>query len=198
MKLGPAGVFVNCVFFMAQAMSKRLAAQYPRIHVQTCAPHSVSLFFSDICKKLWQVRLMLANYCRLHRLFGSGSMHSPYTLFSKQSKAFNGGWKVGLLRAADTCMAGHAYAQVQMLRLKDSLLATIALAGYIDLKLKGFPKKVEAYLQNPDMWEATFVLHCCLFPMICVLRLGDKSARRGMSQIVNLVHQTDEAIKNSM
>jgi hypothetical protein len=30
-----------------------LAAKYPRIHVQTCAAHSVSLFFSDICQKLW-------------------------------------------------------------------------------------------------------------------------------------------------
>jgi hypothetical protein len=58
--------------------------------------------------------------------------------------------------------------------------------------------KVEAYLQNPDMWEATFVLHRCLFPMIRVLRLGDKSACGGMSQIVYLVHQMDEAIKNSM
>jgi hypothetical protein len=126
-------------------------------------------------------------------------MHSPYALFSQQSKAFNGGWKVGLLHAADTHMAGHAYAQVRMLCLKDALLATITSAAYIDLKLKGFPKKVEAYLQNPDMWEATFVLHCCLFPMIRVLRLGDKSAcRGGMSQIEYLVHQTDEAIKNSM
>jgi hypothetical protein len=70
--------------------------------------------------------------------------------------------------------------------------------GVHDLKLKGFPKKVEAYLQNPDMWEGTFVLHHCLFPMIRVLRLGDKSACGGMSQIVYLVHQTDEAIKNSM
>jgi hypothetical protein len=125
-------------------------------------------------------------------------MHSPYTLFSQQSKAFNGSRKVGLLHAADTCMAGHAYAQVWMLRLEDALLATLFLAACIDVKLKGFPKKVEANLQNPDMWEATFVLHRCLFPMICVLRLGDKSACGGMSQIVYLVHQTDEAIKNSM
>jgi hypothetical protein len=95
-------------------------------------------------------------------------------------------------------MAGHAYAQVRMLGLKDALLATITLAAYIDLKLKGFPKKVEAYLQNPDMWEATFVLRHCLFPMICDLRLGDKSACGGMCQIVYLVHQMDEAIKNSM
>jgi hypothetical protein len=95
-------------------------------------------------------------------------------------------------------MAGHAYAQVCMLRLKDSLLATITSAAYINLKLKGFPKKVEAYLQNPDMWDATFVLQRCLFPMIRVLRLGDESACGGMSKIVYYVHQTDKAIENSM
>jgi hypothetical protein len=48
-------------------------------------------------------------------------------------------------------MASHAYAQARMLRLKDALLATMSLAVYIDLKLKGFPKPVDAYLQNPDM-----------------------------------------------
>jgi hypothetical protein len=201
-KLDPAGVRVDCVFFdgasNVQKAGRLLAANYPRIHVQTCAAHSVSLFFSDICKKLWQVRLMLVNYRRLYSMFGSGSMHIPYALFCKQSMAFNGGRKVGLLRASDTRMAGHAYAQVRMLRLKDALLATITSAAYLDQKLKGVAKKVEAYLQNPDMWEACFVLQRCLFPMICVLRLGDKSACGGMSKIVYYVHKTDEAIKNSM
>lgn len=201
-KLDPEGLRVDCVFFdgasNVQKAGRLLAAKYPRIHVQTCAAHSVSLFFSDVCKKLWQVRLMLVNYRRLYRLFGSGSMHSPYALFCQQSKNFNGGRKVGLLRASDTRMAGHAYAQVRMLRLKDALLATITSAGFVDLKLKGFPKKVVAYLQNPDMWEATFVLQRCLFPMIRVLRLGDKSACGGMSKIVYFVHQTDDAIQNSM
>jgi hypothetical protein len=42
-------------------------------------------------------------------------MHSPYALFSQQSKALNGGWKVGLLCVADTGMAGHVYAQVRIL-----------------------------------------------------------------------------------
>jgi hypothetical protein len=38
----------------------------------------------------------------------------------------------------------------------------------------------------------------CLFPMIRVLCLGDKSSCGRMSQIVYYVHQTDEAFKNSM
>jgi hypothetical protein len=50
-----------CVFFdgasNVQLAGQLLAAKYPRIHVQTCAAHSVSLFFSDVCKSLlfvWQ------------------------------------------------------------------------------------------------------------------------------------------------
>jgi hypothetical protein len=201
-KLDPQSLCIDCIFFdgasNVQKAGQLLAAKYPRIHVQTCAAHSVSLFFSDISKKLWQIRLMLVNYRRLFRLFGSGSMHSPYALFCQQSKIFNGGRKVGLLRAADTRMAGHAYAQVRMLRLREPLIATITSAAYIDLKLKGFPKKVEAYLQNADMWEACHVLQRCLFPMIRVLRLADKAACGGMCKIVYYVHQTDAAILNSV
>jgi hypothetical protein len=48
------------------------------------------------------------------------------------------------------------------------------------------------------MWEATIVIQQSLFPMICVLRLGDKLSCGSMSQIVYYVHQTDEAFKNSM
>jgi hypothetical protein len=141
---------------------------------------------------------MLVNYRRLYRLFGSGAMHSPYALFINQSKNFNGGRKVGLIRAAGTRMAGHAYAQCRMLRLRAPLMATITSAAYIDLKLKGFPKKVEEYLSNSDMWEATYIVQRCLFPMIRVLRLGDKAACGGMSKVLYYVHKTDEAIAQSM
>lgn len=138
------------------------------------------------------------NYRRLFRLFGSGAMHSPYALFVQQSKAFNKGHKVGLIRAADTQMAGHSYALCRMLRLRGPLIATISSAAYKDLKLKGFPIKVEEYLNNDDMWQATYELQRCLFPMIRCLRLSDKSACGGMSKIVYYVHKTDEAIRKSM
>jgi hypothetical protein len=201
-KIDPELTRIDCVFFdgasNVQKGGRLLEAKFPRIHVQACAAHSVSLFFSDISKKLWQIRLMLNNYRRLYRLFGSGAMHSPYALFIAQSKIFNGGRKVGLIKAADTRMAGHSYAQCRMLRLREPLIATISSAAYKDLKLKGFPKKVEQYLMNADMWEATYAVQRCLFPMIRVLRLADKSACGGMSKIVFYVHKTDEAILKSM
>jgi hypothetical protein len=95
-------------------------------------------------------------------------------------------------------MAGHVYAQNRMLRLRSPLMATIASAAYLDLKLKGFPKRVEEFISNKDMWEATYTLQRCLFPMLRVLRLGDKGACGGMSKIVYYVHKTDEAISKSM
>jgi hypothetical protein len=202
LRLDPLSTRIDCVFFDGasniQKAGRLLQAKYPRIHVQTCVAHSVSLFFSDICRKLWQVRLLLVNYRRLYRLFGSGAMHSQYALFINQTKQFNHGRKVGLIRAAGTRMAGHTYAQLRMLRLREPLVATINSAAYINLKLKGFPKKVEAFISNPDMWEATFILQRCLFPMIRVLRLGDVAACGGMSKVVYFVHKTDEAIQKSM
>jgi hypothetical protein len=201
-RLDPISTRIDSVFFdgasNVQKAGQLLAAKYPRIHVQVCAAHCVSLFFSDITKKLWQFRLLLVNYRRLFRLFGSGAMHSPYALFIQQSRNFNSGRKVGLIRAADTRMAGHTYAQVRMLRLKGPLLATISSAAYKDLKLNGFPLKVEEFLNNNDMWQATYELQRCLFPMIRVLRLCDKSACGGMSKLVYYVHKTDEAIEKSM
>jgi hypothetical protein len=99
-KLDPRNSCVDCVFYGAsnvQLAGQLLSAKYSCNHVQTCAAHLVSLFFSDVCKELWQFRFMLVNYCQLFCLFGSGSMHSPYALFCSQSKNFNDGRKVGLL-----------------------------------------------------------------------------------------------------
>jgi hypothetical protein len=200
--LDPKSTRIDSVFFdgasNVQKAGRLLQAQFPRVHVQHCAAHSVSLFFSDLCKKLWEVRLLLVNYQRVYRMFGSGSMHSPYALFIQQSKNFNAGRKVGLIRAADTRMAGHIYAQCRLLRLREPLLATIASAAFKDLKLKKKAEKVESFLSNPEMWKAVYVLLRCLYPMLRVLRLADQSECGGMSKILYYVHKTDEAIEKSM
>ena len=88
--------------------------------------------------------------------------------------------------------------KMRMLRFREPIIATINSAAYINLKLKGFPKKVEQFLSNPDMWEATFTLQHCLFPMLCVLWLGDTTSCGGMSKIMYYVHKTDDAIRTSM
>ena len=201
-ELDPTSTRIDSVFFdgasNVQKAGQLLAAKYPRMHVHACAAHCVSLFFSDICNRLWQIKLMLKNYRRLYRVFGSGAMHSPYALFIAQSKNFNGGRKVGLIKAAGTRMAGHAYAQCRMLRLREPLVATVTSATFLALKLTGVAKHVEPFVMNNDMWDATFVVQRCLYPMIRCLRLADKSACGGMSKIVYYVHRTDEALQKSM
>ena len=58
-KLDPTSTRIDCIVFDGAANVQKaghlLEAKYPRIHVQTCAAHSVSLFFSDICNKIWPV-----------------------------------------------------------------------------------------------------------------------------------------------
>jgi hypothetical protein len=90
-KLDPAGVFINCVFLWRKQCPKGWSIACSAVPSNPCPDLCCSfsfLVFLDICKKLWQVCLMLVNYRCLYRLFGSGPMHSPYALFSQQSKAF--------------------------------------------------------------------------------------------------------------
>ena len=83
-----------------------LEAKFPHISVIHGAEHVISLFYHDVfCIREFE---LLKRMNRLiYRYFGSGSMHSPYALFSKHSKDHNGGKCIGLIRAADTRMAGH-------------------------------------------------------------------------------------------
>jgi hypothetical protein len=64
-------------------------------------------------------------------------------------------------------MARHMYAQCRMLPLCGPLVATTSSVAYIGLKLKGFPKKVEQYILNPDIWQAAFVIQRCLLFVVC-------------------------------
>jgi hypothetical protein len=199
-KLDPSHTRMDCVFFdgasNVQKAGRVLEAKFPRLQVVHGAEHVASLFFADIAK-FWQVRHLLVHYRRLYRLFGSGSMHSPYALFIAQTKNFNQGRKVGLLRASDVRMAGHFIALHRMLRLRHPIAATMASAAYKDLKLKGFAKTVEAFVADKNMWNAVYLLLRCIFPVFRVLRLADKAACGGMSKLMYYVRRTDVAMLQS-
>ena len=109
-------------------------------------------------------------------MFGSGAMHGPYAMFQKHSQTFNGGVKIGLVRAADTRMAGFFYAFHRMLRLKPALEATVASVEFQSLRLtKSVVVKAVRFVQDKEMWNALHCLTRCLFPALRVLRLADKS-----------------------
>ena len=121
-----------------QKAGGRLEARFPHVSVLHGAEHVISLFYHDIFK-LRQFE-MLKNINRLiYRCFGSGSMHSPYAIFSKHCRDHNGGKPIGMIRAADTRMGGHVISMLRTLRLKDPLISTVSSASFLQGK---FPVRV--------------------------------------------------------
>jgi hypothetical protein len=116
-----------------QKAGQLLEAKFPNISVMHGAEHVISLFYNDVFRlKEFD---MLKNINRLiYRYFGSGSMHSPYAIFSKHSQDHNSGKCIGLIRAADTRMGGHVISIMRTLRLKDPLISTISSAAFLQGK----------------------------------------------------------------
>jgi hypothetical protein len=112
-----------------------LEAKFPHLSVIHGAEHVISLFYSDVFR-LPQFEVLKKLNRLIYSYFGSGSMHSPYAIFSKHSRDHNGGRCIGLIRAADTRMAGHVISMLRTLRLKDSLISTISSASFIQGKFK--------------------------------------------------------------
>jgi hypothetical protein len=130
-----------------QKAGQLLEAKFPNISVIHGAEHVVSLFYHDV----FQLKEfhMLKNINRLiYRYFGSGSMHSPYAIFSKHSRDHNNGKCIGLIRAADTRMGGHVISIMRTLRLKDPLISTISSAAFLQGK---FP--VSSYNFNASIFQ---------------------------------------------
>ena len=88
-KLDPQNTLLDCVFFDGAGdvpkAGRILAAINPRITVLHGAEHVVSLFCKDVAK-LTPIKVVILKYKFLYRVFGSGSMHRPYAVFSKCAK----------------------------------------------------------------------------------------------------------------
>ena len=95
-----------------------LGAYYPRTTTIKGGEHVVALFFNDLFAVVKEFRLLKAFNNSLYNLFG-GTRHVAGQTFAKFSKAENKGRPVGLLRAADTRMAGHAISLMRTLRLSN-------------------------------------------------------------------------------
>lgn len=196
--LDPNGVHLNAILFdgasNVQKAGRVIEAKYPQVSVLHGVEHVISLFFGDVAR-LCFVRFLVINYRRVYRVFGSGAMHAPYAIFRKQAQTFNGGVKIGLIRAADTRMAGYFYAFHRLLRLRAAVEATISSVEFQSLKLvKPVVLKAIAFLKDQNMWNA---LHCvtrCLFPALRVLRLADRS-EPGFDCLNYFLRKTDQSMK---
>lgn len=118
-----------------QKAGKLLEAKFPHISVIHGAEHVISLFYGDVFR-LKQFDMLKKMNRIIYRYFGSGSMHSPYAIFSKHSKEHNNGKSIGLVRASDTRMGGHVISMLRTLRLKQSLISTISSASFLQGKFQ--------------------------------------------------------------
>lgn len=118
-----------------QKAGSMLEAKFPHLSVLHGAEHVLSLFYNDVFR-LPEFEMLKRINRLIYQYFGSGSNHSPYALFSKQSRDHNAGKCIGLIRAADTRMGGHVISMLRTLRLKDPLISTISSASFLQGKFK--------------------------------------------------------------
>jgi hypothetical protein len=138
-----------------QKAGQLLEARFPHISVIHGAEHVISLFYRDIFH-LREFEILKKTNRHIYRCFGSGSMHSPYAIFSKHTRDHNSGKSIGLIRAADTRMGGHVISMLRTLRLKDALISTISSASFLQGKFKvsqyscqsNIPKKTLTFLPS--------------------------------------------------
>ena len=97
-----------------------LSVKYPRMTVLHGVEHVASLFFADLAK-IKIVRVLILKQKRRYNTFGSGAIHGAHAIFKMQAKLFNKGKDIGLLRAADTRMAGYFMAMHRDLRMRRAL-----------------------------------------------------------------------------
>ena len=144
-----------------QKAGEILAAKFPQITVIHGAEHVISLFYDDVFKI--PEFLLLKKFNRmLYKFFGSGSMHLPYALFQKQSKAHNNGKAVGFLRSSDVRMGGHVISMMRSLRLKDPLWSTVMTAEFLQGKHK-IGRKHLSLLRSEEYWQVMRILVRAVF-----------------------------------
>jgi hypothetical protein len=202
-KLDPQNTLLDCVFFDGagdvQKAGRILAAINPRITVLHGAEHVVSLFCKDVAK-LTPIKVVILKYKFLYRVFGSGSMHRPYAVFTKCAKEFNKGRKIGLLRPADTRMAGYFIALHRLLRLQKPLEAAHLSHEWdsyqFPTKSKQQKEAITAIVTDPVFWHEVSTIVIGMFPVLKCLRLAD-SNKAGMDKLYYYVRRTSEALRRT-
>ena len=202
-KLDPQNTMLDCVFFDGagdvQKAGRILAAINPRITVLHGAEHVVSLFCKDVAQ-LTPIKIVILKYKFLYRVFGSGSMHRPYAVFTKCAKEFNKGRKIGLLRPADTRMAGYFIALHRLLRLQKPLEAAQASIEWdsyqFPTKSKQHKEAIKAIATDAVFWHEVNTIVVGMFPVLKCLRLAD-SNKAGMDKLYYYVRRTTESLRRT-
>jgi len=130
-------------------------------------------------------------------VFGSGASHGPHAQFMEQTALGNKGRKVGLLRGATTRFATWFYAMVRLLRLKESLIATIHQLKFRDLTLNDRDRLAVFDVKDGVVWKAMYTLTRAVFPGLILLRTADSNTP-GMDLLEYYKHRHSIAIMRSI
>ena len=167
-----------------------LKAYNPRITVGHGAEHVVSLFFSDVYRKVSDFKKLSDFAKKVRNIFGA-VRHSPSAMFKNYSRLHNKGIALGFIKPSECRMAGEHIALLRLLRLKNALQATITSKEFMDLKVF---HSVTQILLNPEFWKYLYVMCRALYAPMRVLRLADQKSA-AMDKLYYYVLQTDRMLE---
>ena len=130
-------------------------------------------FFSDIAK-IPSINVLVVFYRKVYALFGSGSYQAPFAIFRKHAQHHNKGKTIGLIRPADTRMAGYIIAFLRLLRLKGAMESILLDPSFLRLKVASDMKKITSILHNSDFWKALLCITTGTFAPLRLLRLANQ------------------------
>jgi len=102
----------------------------------------VSLFFSDVYKKVPEFKRLSDFAKKVRNIFGS-VRHSPSAMFKKYTRLHNKGIHLGFIKPSECRMAGEHIALLRLMRLKNALRATITSKEFIELRVFHYHKCID-------------------------------------------------------
>ena len=204
LKLDPDNTIIDCVLFDGAANVQKggqvLAGHNPRISVLKGVEHVLALFCKDV-SKVWPINILIRKYRILYHIFGSGSHHGPYAYFQETAKDYNNGRAIGLIKPADTQMAGYYIAFHRLCRLKEPMISCVHSVKWRDYKFgAGSSLKkssVESIVEDPLFWKELHTITQAMFPVLKSLCLADSNLP-GMDKILYYARCSETAITNSV
>ena len=196
--LDPTGLYSDLVFFdgahNVQNAGRVLEVVFPRMTCLKGVEHCVALIFSDLAK-IPVVKDTILRQNRMYVVFSSGIFHAAHATFKGQSKSFNNGREIGLLRASPTRMAGHFYAMMRALRCRCSLRATVNHSSWAQRKKKEKEHRAGLDVMDDVMWKRMYVLCKALLPCLILLRIADRNSP-GMDMLKYYVDEFQRSLKH--
>ena len=177
--LDPNGFYSDVVFFdgasNVQLAGQILAEHFPRMTCLKGVEHCVALLFTDLAK-IDVVKDTIFRHNRMYQVFSSGVFHASHAIFRRQSKSFNNGREVGLLRATTVRMAGYFYAMMRALRCRDSLRATVTHSQWAKRSKKKKEVRAGNDVMDDTIWKRMYVLCKVVLPALLLLRIADRNS----------------------